>query len=121
MGRSAPTLSSVFAFISKPFAKNFEQGAATTVYCAASPYTENVNYKKRKNIFDTFRKVVFTISIVPLPKKILTNRWAETKPSKMHCGKNQWGLYRSLKEISHHIFKKFIFYKRNDKSLEKSF
>jgi hypothetical protein len=42
LGRSAPTLSSIFAFVSKPFTKSFEQGAATTVYCAASPFVENV-------------------------------------------------------------------------------
>uniref|UniRef100_A0A914CVB7 Retinol dehydrogenase 14 n=1 Tax=Acrobeloides nanus TaxID=290746 RepID=A0A914CVB7_9BILA len=39
--RSIPTLSSIVAFVSKPFTKNFEQGAATTVYCAASPFVEN--------------------------------------------------------------------------------
>uniref|UniRef100_A0A914C271 Uncharacterized protein n=1 Tax=Acrobeloides nanus TaxID=290746 RepID=A0A914C271_9BILA len=43
LGRSAPILSSIFAFVSKPFTKNFEQGAATTVYCAASPFVENID------------------------------------------------------------------------------
>uniref|UniRef100_A0A914EK91 Uncharacterized protein n=1 Tax=Acrobeloides nanus TaxID=290746 RepID=A0A914EK91_9BILA len=41
LGRFAPILSSIVAFVLKPFTKNLEQGAATTVYCAASPFVEN--------------------------------------------------------------------------------
>uniref|UniRef100_A0A914DWN9 Uncharacterized protein n=1 Tax=Acrobeloides nanus TaxID=290746 RepID=A0A914DWN9_9BILA len=41
LGRGSQTFTSIVAFVSKPFTKNFEQGAATTVYCAASPFAEN--------------------------------------------------------------------------------
>uniref|UniRef100_A0A914CWX8 Uncharacterized protein n=1 Tax=Acrobeloides nanus TaxID=290746 RepID=A0A914CWX8_9BILA len=34
-------LSTIFSYVAWPFTKSLEQGAATTVYCAASPYVSN--------------------------------------------------------------------------------
>uniref|UniRef100_A0A914C9M5 Retinol dehydrogenase 11 n=1 Tax=Acrobeloides nanus TaxID=290746 RepID=A0A914C9M5_9BILA len=39
--REASIFSTIYALLLKPFGKNVEQGAATTVYCATSPYVEN--------------------------------------------------------------------------------
>ncbi|KAI1695035.1 WW domain-containing oxidoreductase [Ditylenchus destructor] len=44
LGRDQRNLYAVFAFFLRPFMRNVEQGAATTVYCAAHPDVANVRF-----------------------------------------------------------------------------
>uniref|UniRef100_A0A914D1E9 Retinol dehydrogenase 11 n=1 Tax=Acrobeloides nanus TaxID=290746 RepID=A0A914D1E9_9BILA len=50
--RNSQTFSKIFKFVSKPFVKTLEQGAATTVYCAASPHTQNESGRYYTNCAD---------------------------------------------------------------------
>jgi NAD(P)-dependent dehydrogenase (short-subunit alcohol dehydrogenase family) len=52
ISRGYPIFSKIVSIVTKPFVKNLQQGAATTVYCAVSPDCENDSGKYYESCWD---------------------------------------------------------------------
>jgi WW domain-containing oxidoreductase len=62
IGRSYGVLGRIGNFLVKPFTKTLQQGAATTVYCAASPDVENDSGKFYESCWDDEKSLQKTLA-----------------------------------------------------------
>lgn len=93
IGRSYGVFGKIGNFLTKPFTKNLEQGAATSVYCAVSPDVENVRASIKTFLClvhsTNFRTAASTTRAAGTTRRVCRSRWRRTPSFRMRSGNSR--------------------------------